>query len=187
MLSRWLQIVISIIVLPFTVLVAVPWAILQLSNDVCYAWMCTFPLSIVRLVVAGLLLGGGFVLFVWTNILFIRQGDGTLAPWYPAQKLIVEGPYRYMRNPMIGGVLLMLLGEGVLFTSIPIFLWFLAFFVLNAIYLPLSEERGLKNRFGEEFERYLENVPAWIPRDKPRDGTDPIHDHPHFSKRDSHH
>ena len=170
MLLKILRVAASIIILPVTVLVLVPWAILRITNDVCYAWACTFPLSIVRMVVAVLLIGAGLALFLWTNGLFIARGKGTLAPWDPAQTLIIEGPYRYMRNPMIAGVLLVLLGEGVLFTSIPILVWFFIFLGLNLVYLPLSEERGMRARFGEDFDLYRENVPAWIPREEPWDG-----------------
>ena len=51
----------------------------------------------------------GFCLFAWCVALFSRVGRGTLAPWDPTQRLVAVGPYRYMRNPMITGVLAMML------------------------------------------------------------------------------
>jgi protein-S-isoprenylcysteine O-methyltransferase Ste14 len=76
----------------------------------------------------------------------------------------VLGVYRHVRNPMISGVLLNLLGEALLFGSRPIALWFAIFFAANAIYLPLVEEPGLEARFGDDYRRYRAAVPRWVPR-----------------------
>lgn len=85
----------------------------------------------------------------------------------PAKKKVVLGPYRYMRNPMITGALLVLLAESSFFQSWPIVAWTLLFFVGNMIYFPLVEEKGLQKRFGEDYAVYCKNVPRWIPRLKP--------------------
>jgi protein-S-isoprenylcysteine O-methyltransferase Ste14 len=58
------------------------------------------------------LIAAGLALWLWTLRLFIRIGEGTLAPWDPTRRLVVEGPYRRVRNPMITAVLAVLLGEG---------------------------------------------------------------------------
>ena len=104
---------------------------------------------------------------IWTATLFARIGKGTLAPWDPTARLVVAGPYRHVRNPMISGVLAVLLGEAALFGSLPLLVWFGAVFALNAIYFPLVEEPGLRERFGEDYERYRANVPRWLPRFRP--------------------
>ncbi|MBN2556595.1 MAG: isoprenylcysteine carboxylmethyltransferase family protein [Anaerolineales bacterium] len=179
-MKKILRTIASILILPATVLVLIPSALVQVSNDICYAWMCAFPFNIIRLSFAILVMGAGLALFVWTNVLYFRSGDGTLAPWDPVRTLIIKGPYRYIRHPMIAGVLLMLLGESVLLTSIPVFIWFAVFFLLNVFYLPFSEERGLRKRYGEAYARYQENVPAWIPREEPWEGEDTRQEHPHF-------
>ncbi len=62
---------------------------------------------------------------VATIRLFVTVGKGTLAPWEPTQRLVVQGIYRHVRNPMISGVILVLLGESVLTASLPLFWWFL--------------------------------------------------------------
>ena len=105
----------------------------------------------------------GLVLVVATIRLFATVGKGTLAPWNPTQKLVVQGVYRHVRNPMISGVLSVLLGEAICFASLPLACWFLLFLVINAIYIPLAEEPGLVKRFGEDYEEYRRNVPRWIP------------------------
>ena len=74
------------------------------------------------------------------------------------------GPYRHVRNPMISGVLFILLAEALFFGSLPILAWFTVFLVVNSTYIPLVEEPGLEKRFGEEYIRYKQHVPRWIPR-----------------------
>jgi protein-S-isoprenylcysteine O-methyltransferase Ste14 len=114
------------------------------------------------------LIGLGLVLAVRTVALLARRGRGTLAPWDPTTRLVVRGPYRHVRNPMISGVLSILLGEAALLGSLPLLGWAVAFFAANAIYLPLVEERSLARRFGEDYARYRAHVPRWIPRTRDR-------------------
>jgi protein-S-isoprenylcysteine O-methyltransferase Ste14 len=122
------------------------------------------------LVAAGaLLLAMGLSLMVATIRLFHRVGQGTLAPWNPTQKLVVEGPYRRVRNPMISGVLFCLAGEALLFASPAIATWWALFLLGNSIYMPLVEEPGLRARFGTDYERYCRHVRRWLPRLTPWD------------------
>ena len=65
---------------------------------------------------------------------------------------------------MITSVLVLLAAEALAFRSWPLAGWLLAFFVANAIYFPLVEEKGLARRFGEDYARYRSNVPRWWPR-----------------------
>ncbi len=140
--------------LPITVLLIVPFSIERQWNFASNA----FALFGIPLIIAGL------TLLLATVSMFSAIGKGTLAPWSPTQKLVVQGVYAHTRNPMISGVLTALLGESILFASIPIFLWFVLFFVINSVYFSLSEEPGLMKRFGEEYAEYRKHVPRWIPR-----------------------
>ena len=101
--------------------------------------------------------------FVSSLYLFATEGRGTLAPWDPPGRLVVRGPYRFVRNPMISGVLLIIIAEALYFRSVPIAGWAAAFFLMNAIYLPLVEELGLERRFGDEYLAYKRKVPRIIP------------------------
>jgi protein-S-isoprenylcysteine O-methyltransferase Ste14 len=127
------------------------------------------PLAVIGL----LLVLIGLTLLAGTIKLFASVGRGTLAPWDPTTRLVVRGPYRYVRNPMISGVLFVLLGEAALAGSVPLLLWFGAVFAVNAAYLPLVEEPGLSRRFGDDYETYRAHVPRWLPRIRPWDGGDP--------------
>jgi protein-S-isoprenylcysteine O-methyltransferase Ste14 len=100
---------------------------------------------------------------------FSTEGEGTLAPWDPPRKLVVRGSYRYVRNPMISGVLSILAGEAIFFGSLPVLKWCGFFAVLNAIYIPLVEEPMLVGRFGHDYLFYMKHVRRWIPRLTPWD------------------
>ncbi|KPJ99240.1 MAG: hypothetical protein AMJ60_05705 [Desulfobacterales bacterium SG8_35] len=152
-----------ILILPGTVLVLVPSFILFAYRNTHYSHKLADPdRFIFWLALAAA--GPGFFLAVWTVKLFTKFGQGTPAPWDPPKKLVVRGPYRYVRNPMITGVLFMLASETMLFQSWPIFFWLLFFFLLNAFYFPLFEEKSLENRFGADYLEYKKHVPRWIPR-----------------------
>ena len=109
----------------------------------------------------------GFAMWVWTVRLFARIGRGTLAPWDPTERLVVEGPYAHVRNPMITGVLAVLLGEALIFGSTAIAIWAAIFAVINHLFFLAYEEPAVERRFGEEYRRYRADVPRWIPRRTP--------------------
>jgi protein-S-isoprenylcysteine O-methyltransferase Ste14 len=156
---------IAILVLPVTVVVVIPlWIARRTGTDL---EMPGPPIEWVTalLGLASLVLGG--VLFVGCLRRFGTEGKGTLAPWDPPAKLVVSGPYAYVRNPMITGVILLLIAEGLLLRSMPHLQWAGLFFVINAVYIPLLEEPVLQARFGEEYRKYRKAVPRLIPRARP--------------------
>ena len=153
-------------ILPFTVLLIVPAGILW-ATGFRIGWGLGWPWDAVVMLAGSVLMGNGLYYLFMTIWLFINIGRGTLAPWSPTKKLVIIGPYRYVRNPMISGVLMTLLGESIAFGSTGIFIWFLLFFGINHIYFVYSEEPGLAKRFGEEYITYKKNVPRWIPRLRP--------------------
>lgn len=150
----------DIIILPFTVTVIVPYFILdrseQLIPDVLWVKIIAVLFALV-----------GITLLFYTITLFGRFGNGTLAPWAPTQKLVVTGPYRYCRNPMISGVFFILIGESLFFHSTSIATWAGLFFCINTTYFILAEEPSLEGRFGDEYREYKRHVGRWIPRLKP--------------------
>jgi protein-S-isoprenylcysteine O-methyltransferase Ste14 len=95
---------------------------------------------------------------------FIRIGKGTLAPWAPTKRLVIKGPYRYVRNPMILGVMTVLFGEALGLWSKNILIWTGAFILINTVYFLFYEEPNLEKRFGEEYRIYKKHVPRWLPR-----------------------
>jgi protein-S-isoprenylcysteine O-methyltransferase Ste14 len=150
------------------VTVVVPGTILWLTGpDTFDLWQSAPATRFVLPIVGLLFIVLGLVLMVATIRLFVTVGQGTLAPWNPTQRLVIQGVYRHVRNPMISGVTFILLGEAVLAASLPVFCWFLVFAIGNAIFIPLAEEPGLVKRFGGDYEEYRRNVPRWIPKLRP--------------------
>jgi protein-S-isoprenylcysteine O-methyltransferase Ste14 len=166
---------IAVLMLPGVVVVLVPALIVRRTGSSSVGRGLPVALALPAFVLGGALVAVGAVLVVWTIALFVRAGRGTLAPWDPTSRLVVRGPYAHVRNPMISGVLFLLLGEAVLLGSVPLVAWLALVAALNAIYIPLAEESGLVRRYGQEYERYRAHVPRWLPRARawlPPDGGD---------------
>lgn len=155
---------ISILALPGIVMVAVPAIIIHSGRANHPAWTQPTPWNILLIGVGAAFLASGVYGVAATVWLFARRGQGTLAPWDPPTRLVVEGIYRHLRNPMIGSGLLGLLGAVILSGCLALFVYWGAVLLVNMIYIPLLEEPGLERRFGEEYRRYKRCVPRWIPR-----------------------
>jgi len=160
MFFRWMK---AIVILPLNALVFIPAVAVWISGEkltVSGGWGW-------RLCVGWGLFVAGLTLAAWTMALFHRLGKGTAAPWDPPKKLVVAGPYCYMRNPMLTSVFIMLIAEILITGSWVIAVWFAVFLCVNMIYFPLVEEKELLRRFGDDYANYKANVPRYIPRLKP--------------------
>jgi protein-S-isoprenylcysteine O-methyltransferase Ste14 len=155
----------AIAVLPFTVTVLVPvWIARRYGVTLAEGR----NLGALLLQFAGLeVLCVGLLLFAASLRRFAGDGRGTLAPWDPPRALVVRGPYRYVRNPMISGVVFVLFGEAMVLQSVRHAEWAAAFLVINLIYIPLLEEPTLEARFGRAYDEYRRNVPRILPRLRP--------------------
>ncbi|HEV8364664.1 MAG TPA: isoprenylcysteine carboxylmethyltransferase family protein [Gemmatimonadaceae bacterium] len=155
----------SVAALPFMVTIVIPvW--LARRNAVTVGVAGSVPPMLLQVVGVGVL-GIGLALFASSLRRFATEGEGTLAPWDPPRRLVVRGPYRYVRNPMISGVLLILFAEAMLLLSRAHLMWALTFLAMNALWIPLFEEPQLAGRFGEDYEEYRRNVPRLVPRLRP--------------------
>ena len=133
----------------------IPLALLRSGAQVQTGWWSylAFPLWL-----------AGTAMLVWCFWDFVQKGKGTPAPIDPPKELVVSGLYKYVRNPMYVGVLLVIIGH---------FLWFgfwnlliyaaLVFLAFNS-FVIFYEEPNLKQRFGAAYESYRQRVPRWIPR-----------------------
>jgi protein-S-isoprenylcysteine O-methyltransferase Ste14 len=153
MISSILKTVIFTVLVPGSVAVVIPCAI---AND---AIAPTLFSSIGFLPMAF-----GAAIYLWCAWDFATAGQGTPAPIDPPKHLVVRGLYRFVRNPMYVGVLLVLAGESLTFQSLRILTYAaIAFFVVN-LFVIFYEEPALKRKFGVEYEEYMRRVPRWIPR-----------------------
>jgi protein-S-isoprenylcysteine O-methyltransferase Ste14 len=95
---------------------------------------------------------------------FALRGKGTPAPIDPPKKLVEEGPYRIVRNPMYWSVAFVLLGEALVFHSLTLAGLAAALFAGANLFVLFYEEPVLRRKFGAEYEDYCRRVPRWLPR-----------------------
>jgi protein-S-isoprenylcysteine O-methyltransferase Ste14 len=98
---------------------------------------------------------------------FVFVGRGTLVPAVPTERLVVSGFYRRMHNPMYTGLLVVLVGEAILFESRDLVLYIAAIWLVTHLFVCFYEEPTLTRRYGVEYLRFKKHVPRWIPRLRP--------------------
>jgi protein-S-isoprenylcysteine O-methyltransferase Ste14 len=155
----------SIVVLPGTVAILVPRWIAR-EYGIRLELAANSGGRTLQFLGAGVLLVG-LALFASSVYQFSTRGRGTLAPWDPPRALVVSGPYRFVRNPMIAGVIFVLCGEALLLLSLPHAAWAATFILINIVYFPLFEEPSLERRFGDAYREYTRHVRRFVPRLRP--------------------
>lgn len=135
-----------------------------------------FPALIVRLLparhftptpLAWLPLGLGLAILIAAVVSFYLRGRGTLAPWDPPTRLVVQDLYRFNRNPMYVGIMLILLGWAGLAGSLWILLYAAGLFLAFHLRIVLYEEKEMARLFPENWAPYQRAVPRWQWRLRP--------------------
>jgi protein-S-isoprenylcysteine O-methyltransferase Ste14 len=106
----------------------------------------------------------GILFYTWTVSDFVRKGGGTPAPNDPPKSLVVDGLYQRVRNPMYVGVILVLLGEVMVFEKSVLLVYTTLVFIAFHLFIVGYEEPTLLKNFGETYALYCSRVPRWIPR-----------------------
>lgn len=153
------------IFVPGTACILVPCFILRTSNA------SLSPTIGFWQIVGFLIIAWGIFMIVWVSTAFVRKGHGTPVPIDPPTRLIAQGLYRYVRNPMYVGAVLTVLGEAIYFRSGWLLLYAVVLWATLHTALIVFEEPQLRQRFDVEYEQYLKAVPRWIPRFPPRNNS----------------
>jgi protein-S-isoprenylcysteine O-methyltransferase Ste14 len=95
---------------------------------------------------------------------FVFIGKGTPAPFDPPRKLVIRGPYRFVRNPMYIGAGMTLAGAALFYESLSIFIYTCLFFLITHLFVVLYEEPTLRRTFGDDHRAYCRRVGRWMPR-----------------------
>ncbi len=98
---------------------------------------------------------------------FARSGRGTLSPADPPRELVVQGLYRYVRNPMYLSVTLIVLGEALVAASPSLLVYWLVWFAAANLFVMAYEEPSLRRQFGSTYEHYTKAVRRWVPHLRP--------------------
>ena len=106
----------------------------------------------------------GLLLIIWCLFHFFRV-KGTPVPFNPPPRLVTDGPYAYIRNPMLSGLFILLFGLGILLNSVfLIFIFTPLFIVINVLEIKMIEEPELEKRLGAKYLDYKKNAPMFFPK-----------------------
>lgn len=141
------------LVVPSTVAIYLPWVLMPAQPASSGGWLY---LSLV-------LFFFGSAIYAWCLWDFANAGLGTPAPFDAPKHLVVQGLYRYTRNPMYGGILTIILGWIVLFPSLPLLLYGLSVGFSCHLLVLLYEELHLQKVFKAGYDEYCTQVQRWVP------------------------
>ena len=114
--------------------------------------------------VAGMILGAtGAAVVLWCIFIFVSIGRGTPAPFDPPRRLVIRGPYRFVRNPMYIGAGLALASAALFYESLSLLGYTGLFFLTTHLFVVWYEEPTLQETFGQEYEVYRRQVRRWWP------------------------
>lgn len=140
------------------VLVFVPARVLALAG-------VTGPATFGSLQVAGMILSaGGAALVAWCVLTFVVVGRGTPAPFDPPRRLVIRGPYRFVRNPMYIGAGLALIGASLFYRAWELLIYVAVLWIVTHTLVVFYEERVLGQMFGRDYADYRQRVRRWLPR-----------------------
>jgi protein-S-isoprenylcysteine O-methyltransferase Ste14 len=111
----------------------------------------------------------GVVFMIWSNIFLFMVGKGGPADGFNVsisprtKKLVITGPYRYSRNPMVFGAFSLYISLGIFLNSVICLLVILIFIFVIVYFLRLTEEKRLLKDFGDEYLNYKSRVPMIFP------------------------
>lgn len=139
--------------------VILPWCLLSLETSLGFSHQPSLALHLCSIFV-GLI---GVSLQVWCIVLFQKVGAGTPSPLLPPKKLVTEGPYGWVRNPMNLGEVMLFFALAGWFASLALLAYALVAWLAFHLFIVYWEEPRQLERFGEEHERYKARVQTWIP------------------------
>jgi protein-S-isoprenylcysteine O-methyltransferase Ste14 len=122
------------------------------------------PVAIEVPQLAGMLIGAaGAAVALWCILTFASVGRGTPAPFDPPRRLVIKGPYRFVRNPMYLGAGLALAGAALFYKSLLLLGYTGLFFLATHLFVVWYEEPALRRTFGQEYAAYCGRVRRWWP------------------------
>ncbi len=105
----------------------------------------------------------GAMIYIWAATAFVREGEGTPSPTAPPLKFVALGPYRYVRNPIYVGELIVIIGIAAIYGSALVLFYASGLFAILFLFIVGYEEPDLMRRFGSAYEDYVREVGRWLP------------------------
>jgi protein-S-isoprenylcysteine O-methyltransferase Ste14 len=121
------------------------------------------PTGIGAAQIAGMIITtAGAAVALWCLFTFVFVGKGTAAPFDPP-RLVVRGPYRFVRNPMYISAILAMLGLALFYRSLSILIYAGVIFLATHLLVVAYEEPTLRRTFRSDYEVYCRRVNRWWP------------------------
>jgi protein-S-isoprenylcysteine O-methyltransferase Ste14 len=164
MLWFWFRLILFTILVPGTVAGYVPYLLMQTVPP---SWNKP-ELKWIGIVLVAV----GIIIYLICAISFLLKGLGTPSTWFTGplkhligdepKKLVASGIYKYSRNPMYVGVLIVVLGEALFYQRIILVHYFIFLFILFHLFVIMIEEPHLKKKYGQEYEEYRKKTRRWF-------------------------
>ena len=154
-------------------IILIPYSLWYLSSTECFIFkLPIIPHNYTRIIVSALLFIIGSIFVVWSNIFLVFKGKGgptdiagvSVTP--QTKKLVIAGPYKYSRNPMVFGANSIYIPISVYLNSLGCLIALIIFFLIIVKYVVATEEERLVNDFGADYIKYKENTYKIIPLPK---------------------
>jgi protein-S-isoprenylcysteine O-methyltransferase Ste14 len=113
----------------------------------------------------------GFLLIAGAEYSLLTTGGATGAPGDPTGRLVIQGLYRWVCNPVYLGGMLLLFGVALWRQSPTLLVVAIAFVPTMHLVVTVIEEPRAERRFGEEYRSYKQIVSRWLPRWPRRRGS----------------
>ena len=144
------------ILVPGTVTVIIPRLLLQGTGGLVLPALSLWIVGLLPLLI-------GVGLYIWCAGAFTFIGRGTPAPIDAPRVLVTQGAYRWMRNPRYVAVLIVVIGEAILFRSLLLAGYALLLLAVFHTFVVFVEEPSLRRQFGASYEAYVHSIPRWLP------------------------
>ena len=162
--ALWATALLDAVLFSGVFMAALPWAAHLLLPQ-----MLPFPPP-VRAWGGAVLITAGVCALIACLDAFVRRGRGTQLPTEAPRRLVTDGLFGVVRNPIIVSELMVIWGEALYVASLGIVLYAVAASIGGHLIVRYVEEPELRGRFGESYEAYCREVPRWLPRLRPRRG-----------------
>lgn len=153
--SLIIKTLIFIVLVPGSVTVIIPYLILKDSLPTILQFSLPYYFGLLPAL-------SGLIICFWCFADFINKGTGTPSPFDSPKQLVVEGLYRYVRNPMYIGISLVIFGEVIMFSSLLLILYSIILLLIFHINIVYYEEPKLRLEFGGKYDNYRVSVPRWF-------------------------
>jgi protein-S-isoprenylcysteine O-methyltransferase Ste14 len=145
---------------PFSLLYIIPQFIMKITNIKSEDGFGFLPVKITGMV----FMWSGLVLAIYCAILMFLFAEGTPIVTSAPKKMLARNIYKYVRNPMMWSLFMIMFGEALTFGQWILFLWLIVMYRIIYLIVVNYEEPQLERRFGEEWVEYCKEVPRWLPR-----------------------